>query len=185
MLRRRSSFFPLVPEISELPCLQTSPSSGRRRTFKYRESAYHHHYHHHYHPLSPLKFIARSLLARTRLTHFLSRDFQTIFPAIPIREGRELQGSFLSQPRPFILHLSPALFPSCLCATSLLPAGARSACRRGVRARAPSPCCALVSPWARAGLCVHGTQSRGPSRGDGGDGESRGWPDGRETPYLP
>lgn len=29
MLRRRSSFFPSVPEILELPCLQTSPSSGR------------------------------------------------------------------------------------------------------------------------------------------------------------
>lgn len=52
-------------------------------------------------------------------------------------------------------------------------------------ARAPSPCCVLVSPWARAGLRVHGTQSRGPSRGDGGDGESRDRSDGREAPYLP
>lgn len=34
MLRRRSSFFPSVPEILELPCLQTSPSSGRHGTFK-------------------------------------------------------------------------------------------------------------------------------------------------------
>lgn len=81
MLRRRSNFFPLIPEVLELPCLQTSPSSGRRGTFRYRESAHHHL------PLSPLKFTARSLIARTRLIHLLSRDFQTIFfffPAILI-----------------------------------------------------------------------------------------------------
>lgn len=183
MLSKRSNFFPLVPEILELPCLQTSPSSGRRDTFKYRENAHQ--------PLTP-SFVAGNYRERPHSSNSTDSLALAIFSNYFSRDsnsgGRELQGSFLNRPRPFALHLSPALFPAAfalrVCARPSfqlepdLPVG-------GACARAPSPCCALVSPWARAGLCVHGTQSRGPSRDDGGDGESRGWPDGRETPYLP
>lgn len=121
----------------------------------------------------------------------LSRGVGTnSFPAVPFREGRELRGSVLTRPR---LFPPPPVQPS----PALLPAAfAPRACARPSFfwswtcllegcARAPSPCCVLVSPWARAGLRVHGTQSRGPSRGDGGDGESRDRSDGREAPYLP
>lgn len=59
-------------------------------------------------------------------------------------------------------------------------AGAGGAC-----ARALAPVARAVSPWARAGPRAHGTASRGPLSGDGGDGESRGFWDGREAPYLP
>lgn len=184
MLSKRSNFFPLVPEILELPVykpLLLLAAAIRSSIARMLTSLLP--------PPSPLEITARGLIARTRLTHLLSRYFQTnYFSRDSNSGGRELQGSFLNRPRPFALHLSPALFPAAFalraCARPSfqlepdLPVG-------GACARAPSPCCALVSPWARAGLCVHGTQSRGPSRDDGGDGESRGWPDGRETPYLP
>lgn len=53
-----------------------------------------------------------------------------------------------------------------------------------MRAR-PRPVARAVSPWARAGLCAHGTGSQGPLSSDGGDGEPRDRRDGREVPYIP
>lgn len=104
VLSKRSNFFPLVPEILELPCLQTSPPSGRRDTFKYREST---HQPLPPSPLSPLEITARGLIARTRLTLALAIfSNKLFFPRFQFW-GRELQGSFLNRPRPSPCILAP------------------------------------------------------------------------------
>lgn len=188
-----------MPGNPEPPSLQTSPPSGLRRSFKSRESA-----HHLSRPLAAeyLLCLSRERSNLASRTHSISRDLQTN-SSLFSRDSNSVKTApflwFPNQLRPFShtsikLLLQLRLTPGRLCAARLrprrLPPGVGPESWRGVRA--PSLCCArprsvarAVSPWARAGPRAHGTRSRGPLSGDGGDGECRGRRDRREAPYLP